>query len=862
MKLRTKIPLLIGIVLLLLIVALYATLHLLTLRSFRALEEKEINRNLERVTDALQNEINRISMVAGDYAAWDDCYEFAATHSQKFISDNITPDALTNLNINQMAFFNLSGKFLFGEGVELKSGETAPMSPYEQATLREQKSFLTHDSMKSAKSGFMLSGSEILLCASRPIVTSKYTGPIRGTLYLSKKLDSSETRRISDIIHLPFIMHRLDSPLFAQDSTPFKVLNEGARTVVLPKSKDRISGYTLLRDYRNRPILLLELSIARDLFHQGKITLRNFVIALIIIGLLFAALVLVLLESQILRRLSRLSDDVQSIRKNTNLDARITLEGVDELGQLSGEINGMLENIEKANTDVRESEKKFRLTFESAKDAIFWIDPEQNTLINCNREAENLLKRTKPDILAQPPALLFPKEKEQENLRLIRIFFDKNENFETESDILTSSGSIKLCTMTGSVTWVSGKRIIQITLRDITLQRQAEKEREALEEQLRQSQKMEVIGQLAGGVAHDFNNMLSGISGYADLIRRKFGKENPSLEKYADTIFETSKSAAELTAKLLAFARKGKNELMLVSLHDIIQDVIKLLEHSIDKRIVIAQSLTADPCGVLGDRTQIQNAILNLGMNANDAMPDGGTLSFETELFTVDEAYAKAYPYKVSVGRYIKLSVTDTGIGMDEPIKAKLFTPFFTTKSVGKGTGLGLASVYGTIKSHQGHISVYSEKGHGTSFHLYLPLAIAGAHGKSPHLDQELAHKGTGRILLIDDEKLVREVTSEILRELGYEVETAVDGLAAIEWYQANHATIDLVMMDIIMPRVGGFDCFQELKKINPGIRCIVSSGYAMNTEAARILASGALLFIQKPFDMAKISRVIKQALA
>lgn len=393
---------------------------------------------------------------------------------------------------------------------------------------------------------------------------------------------------------------------------------------------------------------------------------------------------------------------------------------------------------------------------------------------------------------------------------------------------------------------------------DITDRRQAEEEKAHLEEQLRQIQKMEAIGQLAGGIAHDFNNMLGAISGYADMIKRKFAQDNPILEKYVTQIFNSAQRAADLTIKLLTFAHKGKFEKTIVNIHKTIQDAIYLLEHTIDKDITIMQQLNAKPSSVTGDSTQLENAILNLAVNARDAMLKGGTLTFTTEIIDLDEKYIKNHPYEIKPGTYLMLSVTDTGTGMDEKTKQRIFEPFFTTKGVGKGTGLGLSTVYGIVKNHGGFIEVYSESGKGSAFKIYLP---ATKEAVNRNLTGATTQKGSGSILIIDDEALISDMASEILTDLGYTVTTCSNGQEGVEHYRKHHNKIDLVILDIVMPKMGGYDCFMELKKINPDVRVIISSGYTINGGAKKIMDEGALGFVQKPFKISKLSVEIARVL-
>jgi CheY-like chemotaxis protein len=371
---------------------------------------------------------------------------------------------------------------------------------------------------------------------------------------------------------------------------------------------------------------------------------------------------------------------------------------------------------------------------------------------------------------------------------------------------------------------------------------------------------MEAIGQLAGGIAHDFNNMLAAIVGYADLIVNSFSKDNPKLARYATGIRDTGMRAADLTAKLLAFARKGRLEVVPVNMHEVVQAAVALFEHSLPKDITLTQHFAANPPMVIGDRTQLQNMVLNLAINAKDAMPNGGQLAIATENSIIDEEYAKSKPYHVVPGDYLKLSITDTGMGMDEKTKQRIFEPFFTTKEKGKGTGLGLASVYGTVKNHGGYIEVASGPGKGAAFRILLPLA--GKQAERPALISAPLRKGTGGILLVDDDPEVRDMVSEVLVNLGYAVQVATNGKEAVDCFRAHAHEIDLVLLDMVMPVMGGYACFVELRKLNPAVRVLVSSGYASSDEAGRIMEEGGAGFLQKPYDMAKLSEAVANALS
>ena len=381
---------------------------------------------------------------------------------------------------------------------------------------------------------------------------------------------------------------------------------------------------------------------------------------------------------------------------------------------------------------------------------------------------------------------------------------------------------------------------------DITKQRQ-------LEEQLRQSDKLQAIGQLAGGVAHDFNNQLSVIMGFADMLRARLSDKD--LISYADDILGACRRSRNLTSQMLAFARKGKIENHIFNIHGVIAEVARWLEHSIDKRINIIQRLEASPSTARGDRAQIQNALLNIAINARDAMPGGGRLIFETAAVELDGNMDAALSLHASPGRYLRISISDNGVGMDEETAKHVFEPFFTTKKADNNTGMGLAAVYGTMENHGGIVELESEVGKGTMLNVYLPIVEDAPHpSKSAAGITKSVPVTNSHILLIDDEELVRKVCNRMLYRLGYKVTTASSGRQGIEYYRKCWNSIDLVIIDMVMPDLSGLETFLEMRKINPGIKSILSSGYSIDSPAQEALNEGVQSFIQKPFDMNELS--------
>ena len=376
-----------------------------------------------------------------------------------------------------------------------------------------------------------------------------------------------------------------------------------------------------------------------------------------------------------------------------------------------------------------------------------------------------------------------------------------------------------------------------------------------LEKQLRQAQKMEAIGTLAGGIAHDFNNLLLGIQGNISLSLLDLGSESP-LFSNLKKIEQYVQNGVELTRQLLGFARGGKYEVRLTDLNRLLKEQ-NLLFSRANKAVVFKDDFDTNLWNVEADQGQIEQVILNIYMNAMQAMPAGGTLTVRTENLTIDEE--RLTPYRVKAGDYIKITVADTGIGMDKKTQGRIFDPFFTTREMGRGKGLGLASVYGIIKNHEGFINVDSQKDRGARFEIYLPASRKPVPPQQITVE-EFSH-GHETVLLVDDEEMIVDVGKRMLDKLGYETLTAMNGAEAIEIYKSRRKEIKLVILDMVMPKISGGETFDRLKKIYPDIKVILCSGYSIDGQATEILKRGCKTFIQKPFNLKTLSQNIRAVL-
>jgi len=387
-----------------------------------------------------------------------------------------------------------------------------------------------------------------------------------------------------------------------------------------------------------------------------------------------------------------------------------------------------------------------------------------------------------------------------------------------------------------------------VILRDVS-------ERVRMEKKLIQAQKLEAIGTLAGGIAHDFNNLLMGIQGNASLLLFNMDPDDPRRQKLKN-IEKYVRSGADLTKQLLGFARRGKYEVKRLDLCRLLADGTRMFGRT-RKDIRLLLNCADDLWSVRADRGQLEQVLLNLYVNAGQAMPEGGGLFIEAVNQPLDPRQAESL--QIEPGPYVKISVRDTGVGMDEALQQKIFDPFFTTRAVGRGTGLGLASAYGIVKNHGGTLTVDSRRGEGAAFTIYLPASDLPA-DPVPLVPEDVV-RGTGTLLLVDDEEMILDVGRQILQTLGYQVVVAGSGKEALAVFQERGNDIRAIILDMVMPEMSGAETFEGLKRIDPDVRVLLSSGYSRRGQAEKILQRGCRGFIQKPFRIEELSRKIQEIL-
>jgi PAS domain S-box-containing protein len=532
----------------------------------------------------------------------------------------------------------------------------------------------------------------------------------------------------------------------------------------------------------------------------------------------------------------------------------------DDGGRLTA-VEGIARDItdrKRTEEAFREHERRFREFLENMRLSAVMLDRD-GTVTFCNDHLLGLTGRTREELAGRNwiDLMVPPDERAATKAYFLDLIAGKPVPLHHENAVLTRTGERLLVVWDNALLRNAGNEIVGTASigTDVT-------EHRKLEEQFRQAQKMEAVGRLAGGIAHDFNNILTAIVGYAHLLKQGARPDDPLLVN-VEPILEAVQRAAALTHSLLAFSRKQAITIRPVDLNAVIGRTEKLLRRLIGEDVELRTELAPGPLAALADAGQVEQVLMNLATNARDAMPRGGCLTIRSELRAIDGAFVQTHGYG-EPGTYALIEVTDTGTGMDERTRAKIFEPFFTTKEPGRGTGLGLAMVYGIVKQHGGFITVQSEPGQGTTFDIYLPLAgkPAGAEPERPVVAKtDASLRGTGTVLIAEDDAALRRLFTTVLREYGYTVIDAADGEEAVRKFSGHREEVRLVVLDVIMPKKGGKEAYDEIRGIRPGVKVLFVSGYAPDTVRDKGLIEGGADLLLKPVSPWDLLRKVREVL-
>lgn len=591
--------------------------------------------------------------------------------------------------------------------------------------------------------------------------------------------------------------------------------------------------------------------------------IRDNLAIIMIISTVITIILLILTLTRIIKPIIHLTNVADKIA-NGNLKQSIDVNTNDEVGRLAHAFDKMrlsiIEQITQLHSEVierKQAEENLLITLNSIGDAVISTD-NLGRIVHMNPIALKLTGWTLDDAANKPLLEVFniinSRTREQCISPVTRILNTGSVVNIDSNTLLISKTNIEY-NIADSAAPIrdENNNVIGVVLvfRDVT-------ERYKLESQLRQSDKMQAVGQLAGGVAHDFNNMLGGIIGATEILHNYLDGSKQAEELYS-IIINASDRAAELTQQLLAFARKKKIGSTTINLHEIIEDSVSLLKRTIDKSIAIKCAFNADTDAIIGDPSQLQNILINLGINASHAMPEGGVLSFSSKNIFLDEQYCSSSNFDLTPGDYIEIEITDTGCGIPPEHIDRIFEPFFTTKTNGKGTGLGLSAVYGSVIQHHGAIRINSQLQKYTTFYLLFPNTNEDNNNKTTM--ENSYQTGEGTILVIDDEQLMRTTAEAILNNAGYSVILAENGKIGLEKYIQYKESVDLVILDMIMPVMNGKECFNGIKDIAPDAKIILASGFTKDEDIERMKQKNLCAFISKPYRSSELINLIASIL-
>jgi PAS domain S-box-containing protein len=829
---------------------LYTISRMVLLRGFAKLEEDFARQNLERASSAVKNELDTLERTTSEYAAWDQTYAFLHGKNPGYVKSEFPVPTFQQLKVNFVVILDKSGRKVFAKGFSLVTLEEVPVPADLDRHLGPGSPLLNLPNETSKVMGILVLDSGPVFVDSHPVLTSDSQGPIAGTLLMGRWLDADEVLRLSEMTHMPVEVQRLDIGTLRPD---FQAAASGFSNdaPILTRTYDTgtLAAYEQLKDVYGKPALILRILLPRRIYQQGQASLLQFLLLLLAAGLAFGAMTLYLLERTVLSRVANLTESITEIGASGDLSARLTATGKDEIGYLGESINGMLEDLERTQIQRHEDETRLGVMIEKMPVVLWTTDTDFRFTSSMGAGLKALGLRTNEVVGKSLFEYFRTDDPEFPAIAAHRKALEgESATFEIEWEKRFLEAHVQpLHSNEGEALGVIGVAL------DIT-------DRQRLADQLRQSQKMQAIGELAGGVAHDFNNLLMVVKGHAEMLLDRLPDSSP-LRHSIEQVQGASERAAGLTRQLLAFSRKQVLQPVVLDLNGVVAGMIQMVSRVIgeDIELVFLPSLKLGL--VKADPSQMEQVVLNLVVNARDAMPEGGKLTIETSNVVIDRGYAAKHPGGMEPGTYVMLTVSDNGCGMDAKTQARIFEPFFTTKGQGKGTGLGLATVYGVVKQSGGFIWVYSEVGRGTTFKIYLPQVTSQVEKAGAEKIPSRPAAGTETILFVEDEESVRDLVRDYLGVTGYQVLEASDGVRALEVAATHKGPIHMLITDVVMPRMSGREVATQIAAQRPEMKVLYISGYTDDSVFRHGVLEGGVAFLQKPFNLKTLAQRIREVL-
>jgi len=853
-SLRRKTLLIIGITMLGLVGGLFVLSRIVLMRGFARLEEDFAGRDIARASSALANELNTLDQTTSEYGSWDLTYDYVRGMRPSYIKTEFPASTFQQLKISFVVILDAHGRKLFAKGFDLTHGGEIPIPAGLDDHLKPGSLLLNLQDTHSKVAGVLDLPGGPALVDSRPILPSDSSGPIAGTMVMGRLLDAAEIQHLGDLTLAPIEAQTLSSAALSPDfRTAAAAISKSSPNFIAPLNSQSLAAYQELDDIYGRPALLIRVLLPRTIYEQGHTSLVQFLLLLIAAGFVFGAATLYLLERVVISRIANLTENITQIGASGDLSARLDVPGHDELAFLGVAINGMLEDLEKSQIERHEGRARLAMMIERMP-AVLWTTDKQLRYTSSMGAGLDSLGVKSGGLTGKTLAEYFETNDPQHPSIAAhwRALAGESLTYELHWQKRIFESHVRpLRDTDGEIIGVIGVAL------DIT-------DRKQLADQLRQSQKLQAVGELAGGVAHDFNNLLMVVKGHAEMLLDRLPSASAERQSPArqnvEQIQQAAERAAGLTRQLLAFSRMQVLQPRVLDLNEVVAGMIQMVSRVIGANIELAFLPGANLGRVKADPSQIEQVALNLVVNARDAMPDGGRLTIETSNVHLDRDYATEHAV-VDPGDYVMLTVSDSGIGMDAATQARIFEPFFTTKSQGRGTGLGLATVYGVVKQSGGYVWVYSEVGHGTTFKVYLPMVQAPVEKKAPEKPESGHEPGTETILFVEDEQSVRELVSEYLTTRGYQVLDAGDGVEALEIASTHKGKIHLLITDVVMPRLSGRELAARLAATRSDLKVLYISGYTDDSVFRHGVLEGGMAFLQKPFNLKALATKIREIL-
>jgi PAS domain S-box-containing protein len=847
-SLRGKTILIIFITVFGLVGGLYALARVVLLRGYSTLEADFARQDIDRASSALANEITTLDRTNNDYSSWNETYWFLQGKNRHFASSDFPPSAMAQIKVNFVVIFNHAGREVFARGFDVRKRKEVSVPADLAGYVRGSSLAAKVEASQRGASGIIMLAAGPFLIDARPVLTSNSDGPALGTLMMGRALDEHALMRLAAMTHLSLDLQRIDTLALRSsfESSTGRMIRPNI-VEVQDEGRDSLAAYEELADIRGDPAFILRVHLKRDISEQGQTTLLQFLLLLLAAGFTFGAVTLYLLERTVLSRVANLSQRITQIGASGDLAARVAVTGKDELAFLANAINGMLEDLQRAETERDEGRARLGMIIEKMPAVLWTTDSDLRFTSSVGAGLEHL--GLKPNQMVGSSVYDYFRTDDPDFPAIAahrRALAGETASYEMEWASRGFESHVQpLHDAEGAVIGVIGVGL------DVT-------DRRHLADQLRQSQKMQAVGQLAGGVAHDFNNILMVVKGHAEILLNRVQSGSP-LRNNVEQVDKAADRAASLTRQLLAFSRMQVLQARVLDLNEVVGGMTKMFSRVIGENI----ELTFVPGTKLGrvkaDPGQIEQVLLNLVVNARDAMESGGRITIETSNVQLERDYCAKH-HNIEPGPWVMLTVSDTGCGMDAKTQARIFEPFFTTKAQGKGTGLGLATAYGVVKQSGGFIYVYSEVGHGTTFKVYLPKVTAD-------VDEEIAEKpaaapsGNETILFVEDEESVRELVREYLTGIGHRVLEACDGVQALEIAAAHKGTIDILVTDVVMPHLSGRELASRITSERPNVKVLFISGYTDDSIFRHGVLEGGVAYLQKPFNLKSIAQKIREVL-